>query len=851
MQRIVPHIILEQPSNRRRQNSCNLENIGTLVETDSDCESETASEGRRSMVSTVPSESGRAGQSDKRVVRNIMLQASSRVIANDILDKFGQDYLTTLPTDLKNSSTGSYQSNKYTSAELGSIQDVLVRYESKAYDLLSRGRHDRALQTCKQLRALIRRLANEGVSDHHGHVAGAGHGDTGDGNSILLSLYAMAVESEALFLSGKLKRCKKRLLEMDAALDELSTSCDKPLSQLPRAVRCAIACYTMLGNLFSLEARRMRMNEDSENAADSHVASVASQEIEANYNSALDLSVQAFRHAVKLRREEGGNPGFGHTLLGEVLISQGNFVEATFEFQQALECALRAATNQTHEEQEINAIQERRNLGNVLLIRNNYAAALSQFTACVRSIAANCRRLSTEHKVLTFSVHNYAWCSEMLAQAAVCSTISSCLRALGQLDQAHAILEEAERMVLESGAMDDSKQMLHGTDSSISMVSSPRRSGTGSPGSSPVRSTPQEKGHPSGQDGEKQEGEEHDEERQDAESSDSAKEESTGSAPIIFGRRPSTFHSTPNRLHKVSLPSSLKVNASKHTSEVEDRGEDHRMHMSAIGVTTGEASLELLVRIAVERGHAHIRGGNWKFALVAYQKAETLLDMKMDDGVSCLDPSRAIALRGTIIMFLGDVFAYRVSTLVDAQQKIGGGSWESMYDSVELEEAQQDEEKNDDDDDLVMHQQQRYNGQQLYLRSMECYEQSYYMAVDVTDTTDPCRVTCLARIGQLHSLCRRWDQALPVLQRCLEQTQHISVIHRQLRAGLSIAIADVLLYGGDAQQQEAITLYTNALKLFHNSAGANCAEMGAAYLGIGRIWTTRDDHSNALRVRTF
>ena len=38
------------------------------------------------------------------------------------------------------------------------------------------------------------------------------------------------------------------------------------------------------------------------------------------YNATLDLSVEAFRHAVKLRKEEGGNPGFGHTLLGEVLV---------------------------------------------------------------------------------------------------------------------------------------------------------------------------------------------------------------------------------------------------------------------------------------------------------------------------------------------------------------------------------------------------------------------------------------------------------------------------------------------------------------------------------------------------
>ena len=70
----------------------------------------------------------------------------------------------------------------------------------------------------------------------------------------------------------------------------------------------------------------------------------------------------------------------------------------------------------------------------------------------------------------------------------------------------------------------------------------------------------------------------------------------------------------------------------------------------------GEASLELLVRIAVEKAHAHLRKGDWKLALEVYQQAENHLDYTADDGLHVLDPTRSTALRGTIIMFLGDVF---------------------------------------------------------------------------------------------------------------------------------------------------------------------------------------------------
>ena len=837
MQRIVTSIEVEASENNSNSHYINSHLLDNLGSFDSDDES-TTSESRHSVVSTVPSEDNRAGTSDKKLIGTLVRRASSRVDANKILEKFGQDYIETLPEELqqKTSAVGidsvEYHSptkrQRFTGAELGSIQDVLVRYESKAYDLLASGRHDRALQTCQQLRALIRQLAAEGIVDHHGSVAGAGCANEStsstDSSTTLLQLYAMAVESEALFLNGKLKRAKKRLMQMDHALAELASSSDKPLSQLPRAVRCAVACYTMLGNLFSLEARRMkvqsnqlrfeqttqqRMSQHSflvsshHSFNSSHPVHQSSQHLsnkqeydEEAYNATLDLSVEAFQHAVKLRKEEGGNPGFGHTLLGEVLVVQGNFVEATAQFESALACALRFENDA--------AVQERRNLGDAFLIRNNYAQALGQYTACVRNIAFHLDSLS---------VGSPHWNVEMLAQAAVCCTISTCLRALGQLDQAHVILDEAERMVLESGAMNNPNHVLQGTDSRIHLLSSSRSF-----------------------------------------SNDRGKS-------FMFKS------STPSKrdLHE-------KAGNAAHTqrSKPEQESARRRVRRSTTntGVTTGEASLELLVRISVEKGHLHIRNGDWKMALKCYQNAENRLDYTdpADDGVHLLDPTRSIALRGTIIMFLGDVFAYRISKLMENGDDNGNqeeNGWRFNYDEKgegeggggkeQKEQKERDGEeksKRDDGENFTPDKEQvtRYNGNDLYASAMNCYEQSHCMACDVTDESDPYRIICLARVGQLHSLCRAWDKALPVLQHCLQQTQDIAVIHRQLRAGLSVAVADGLRHGGDVQQHNAIQLYNNALQLYHNSAGANCAEMGAAYFGIGKIWTSRGDHASALRV---
>lgn len=475
------------------------------------------------------------------------------------------------------------------------------------------------------------------------------------------------------------------------------------------------------------------------------------------------------------------------------MFRQGNFVEATAEFENALACALRF-------ENDAAAVQERRNLGDAFLIRNNYAQALGQYTACVRNIAFHLDSLS---------VGSPHWNVEMLAQAAVCCTISTCLRALGQLDQAHAVLGEAERMVLESGAMNNPKRVLQGTDSRIHLLSSSRSFSNNRGKSFMFKS-------------------------------------STPSKKVWHEKAGNAAH------HQQSKPEEASASRSL------------RRSITNAGVTTGEASLELLVRISVEKGHLHIRNGDWKMALECYQSAENRLDYTdpADDGVHLLDPTRSIALRGTIIMFLGDVFAYRISKLMENNENgnQAENGWKFNYDKEGEGEVgrggeqkgRDGEEKGKGDDgvDPMQDKEQvtRYNGNDLYARAMECYEQSYCMACDVTDDSDPYRIICLARVGQLHSLCRAWDKALPVLQHCLQQTQDIAVIHRQLRAGLSVAVADGLRHGGDVQQHNAIQLYNNALQLYHNSAGANCAEMGAAYFGIGKIWTSRGDHASALRV---
>ena len=128
----------------------------------------------------------------------------------------------------------------------------------------------------------------------------------------------MAVESEVHFTRGDTERARGCLLNLDKSLELLSQSESEHdtvfLQQMmPRALRCAVACYTMLGNLFFLEAKKVlaRAQRDNTNPASFK---------DASYDKALNLASLAYRHAVKLRKREGGDPGFGHILHGEVLV---------------------------------------------------------------------------------------------------------------------------------------------------------------------------------------------------------------------------------------------------------------------------------------------------------------------------------------------------------------------------------------------------------------------------------------------------------------------------------------------------------------------------------------------------
>ena len=62
-----------------------------------------------------------------------------------------------------------------------------------------------------------------------------------------------------------------------------------------------------------------------------------------------------------------------------------------------------------------------------------------------------------------------------------------------------------------------------------------------------------------------------------------------------------------------------------------------------------------------------------------------------------------------------------------------------------------------------------------------------------------------------------------------------------------MVIANILSRGSNSQQQRAITLYVNSIRVVSRMFGADTLSICAAYTGIAEIWYSRGEPASAVR----
>ena len=116
------------------------------------------------------------------------------------------------------------------------LQDIIIQYEHRAATALHAHQYDKAIQCGRHIMNIVNRIY---------------------GKTHPLCIYGGVILGEAYFLKGDLDKAKKYLLAAEKRLEYVD---DKKSAQ---TLRCAIACYIKLGDLFFQESKKSTSVKDT------------------------------------------------------------------------------------------------------------------------------------------------------------------------------------------------------------------------------------------------------------------------------------------------------------------------------------------------------------------------------------------------------------------------------------------------------------------------------------------------------------------------------------------------------------------------------------------------------------
>ena len=112
---------------------------------------------------------------------------------------------------------------------------------------------------------------------------------------------------------------------------------------------------------------------------------------------------------------------------------------------------------------------------------------------------------------------------------------------------------------------------------------------------------------------------------------------------------------------------------------------------------------------------------------------------------------------------------------------------------------------------------------------------------------NPQSIKVAARIGHLFYLLKDYSAALREFHNCKRLAQFLDPSYAGFLGALGMVIATILSRGSNSQQQRAITLYVNSLRVVSRMFGADTLNICAAYTGIAEIWYSRGEPASAVR----
>jgi tetratricopeptide (TPR) repeat protein len=649
------------------------------------------------------------------------------------------------------------------------LQDIILQYEHRASTALHSHDYNKAIECGRHIIRIVTRIY---------------------GNADPLCIYGGIILGEAYFLQGDLDKAKRYLCAAEKRLENVDGK------NSAQTLRCAISCYTKMGDIFFKESLESTSSTSNSNVK-SNKKKVNNRKVRFKN---MDFAADAYKHAAHMLDEQGGDSTYCHTRLGHLYIEMGQFVAATTSY----ECALASAMHFARTIHDANVLLCQKQLADSLLLRNRFANALEHFLVCFEALDNVCktiprrsdegydRYMYSEYEMLSFRT-----------RSSIALNVATCLRAVGRFTQALDVLENVESDL----------KMINVSVNNHNECLSPITEDNVNDNIKINQSKPINVLH---------------------ELNDLKSDGSYNNNMIIYIRCLENLGHTYTSYGNYEEAEFQYERAMEMVDALED-SEFAMNHRSIIYCSKGDIKVHEV-----------------------FDERPTPFMMMAEDGNNNRNSIQQVYHSNNKLsssFSFSEMHDDKIPSIMNMEKSVTVDS----SNDIDITSLEEDLPPYYDDNDSVtdrvtlvdskgvMDTNELTNSDMILQDAMLNYKCALDISCSHKGSSNPQSIKVAARIGQLFYLLNDFSAALREFQHCRKLTQYLDPSYAGFLGGLGIAIANILSRGSDIQQKRAMTLYTASLTVVSRMFGADSLSICAAYTGIGNIWFARGDFAAALR----
>ena len=651
------------------------------------------------------------------------------------------------------------------------LQDIILQYEHRAATALHSHEYDKAIEFGRHIIKIVTRIY---------------------GKAHPLCIYGGIILGEAHFLRGDLYKAKRYLFAAEKRLEHVDD-----INNV-QTLRCAIACYTKMGDLFFQEA--ILLDKDTHKKNNNKHKQKIDEKLKIKH---MDFAADAYKHAAHMLDEQGGDSTHCHTRLGHLHVEMGQFVAATTSYEFALASAMHFGRT-IH---DANILLCQKQLADSLLIRNRFANALEHYLVCFEALDNVCKQIPKQSDD-GYQLYRYSE-EEMLSirtRASIALNVAVCLRAVGRFTQAIAVVKDVENDL----KMITSGNNNTGNNNSLSPIHENDLNRT----SKPINVL--------------------------HELNDLKSDSNYSDNTVIYIRCLENLGHTYTAFGNYEEAEFQYERAMELVDALED-SEFAMNHRSILYCSKGDLKVH---EAFDEKPTPYMMMMDEQDA--ANDKSININNNDKTNGKTQMDHDLSFSSSEVDVDKIPSMINMEKSVTIDQDNDNNYSTNDDLPPPYHHDENH-DDGINLGDSKGLMNANELENSDMILQDAMLNYKCALDIACGHKGSNNPQSIKVAARIGQLFYLLNDFSAALREFNHCRTLTEFLDPSYAGFLGGLGIAIANILSRGSNVQQKRAMTLYTTSLTIVSRMFGADSLSICAAYTGIAQIWYARGEPAPALR----